>query len=61
VLAQAALDQIAQQVKDALAEQQIDIDLFFVSPSSDSLLCYGTMTDPPDELWAGSHPWSHPS
>jgi hypothetical protein len=49
--ARAALDQIASQVKDALVEQQIDLDLFFVSPSSESLLCFGTMSDPADELW----------
>ena len=47
------LDQIAQQVKQALADAGINIDIFFVIPSSDSIITYGTVTDPDpsDEEW----------
>jgi hypothetical protein len=46
------IDQIAQQVTHVLAEHRIDVSLFFFVPSSgDSILSFGTMGDPPDELW----------
>jgi hypothetical protein len=50
--AAAKLDQIVQQTKWALKEHGIDLDLFFVIPrSGDSIITFGTVSDPPDELW----------
>lgn len=48
--AAAKLDQIARDVKDALAEH--DIDIFFTIPSSGhSILTFGTVADPDDREW----------
>jgi hypothetical protein len=48
--AAAKLDQIVRDVKDALAEH--DIDVFFTVPSSGhSILTFGTIADPDDEAW----------
>ncbi len=50
--AAAKIDQIAQQTKQMLAEAGIDIDVFFLIPSSgDSILIFGTPADPDDALW----------
>lgn len=50
--AKAQLLQIAQQAKRALQEGGIDLDLFFLIPSSgDSILTFGTSSDPDDHLW----------
>jgi hypothetical protein len=46
------LDQIARQARQALDEQQIDLDPFFMVPNSgDAIITYGTTADPDDELW----------
>jgi hypothetical protein len=46
------LDQIAQQAKQALADQDIDIALFFLVPNSgEAILAYGTPGDPDNESW----------
>ena len=46
------LDQIAQQAKQALSDASIDIELFFMVPrSSKAILTFGTLADPPDDLW----------
>jgi hypothetical protein len=46
------LDQIAQQAKQALTDQGIGIDVFFLIPSSgNSVLIFGTPADPADVLW----------
>lgn len=46
------LDQIAQQVRQVMAEHQIDVSLFFFVPSGgDAIISFGTMSDTPDELW----------
>jgi L-aminopeptidase/D-esterase-like protein len=51
--AKAELAQIAQRARQALAKHGIDLDLFFMIPSSgDSILTFGTITDPPDEQWS---------
>jgi hypothetical protein len=51
--AKAELDQIAQQVRLALAELGIDIPLFFIVPNSgDAIVTFGTITDPPDTEWS---------
>jgi hypothetical protein len=50
--AAAKLDQIAQQVKQALIDADIDLGIFFVIPSSGPvILTFGTITDPPDDQW----------
>jgi hypothetical protein len=50
--AQEEIDRIAQQVRQALTEQGIDIPLFFLIPNSgDSILAFGTPGDPDDHLW----------
>lgn len=50
--AEAKLDQIAQQAKQALEEHGIDTPVFFTVPrSGDSILTFGTITDPSDDLW----------
>jgi hypothetical protein len=52
VRASAMLNQITRQAKQALTEQSIDMDLFFLIPNSGAaLLTFGTITDPPDDLW----------
>jgi hypothetical protein len=46
------LDQIACDAKEALADQNIAIDLFFLVPNSgEAVLIYGTPGDPDDGLW----------
>ena len=47
----ANLDAITRQTKQALSDAGINIDIFFVIPSSDSIITYGTVTDPSDEEW----------
>ena len=50
--AKTELDQIVQQVRQALTEQGIDTPLFFLIPNSgDSILAFGTPGDPDDPLW----------
>jgi hypothetical protein len=51
--AAAELDQIARQTKQTLVEADIDIDVFFLIPSSgNSVLIFGTPGDPDDDLWS---------
>jgi hypothetical protein len=51
--AAAMLDRIAQEAKQALADQGIAIDLFFLIPNSGhAILIYGTPADPPDDQWS---------
>ena len=46
------LPQITQQVKQALHEASIDIDVFLMIPTTgDAIATFGTLTDPPDEPW----------
>ena len=46
------LPQITQQVKQALQEASIEIDVFLMIPASgDAIATFGTLADPPDELW----------
>jgi hypothetical protein len=47
----ANLDAITQQTKQALSDAGINIDIFFVIPSIDSIITYGTVTDPSAEEW----------
>jgi hypothetical protein len=47
----ANLDAITKQTKQALSDAGINIDIFFVIPSRDSIITYGTVTDPSDEEW----------
>lgn len=48
------LPQITQQVKQALQEACIEIDVFLMIPASgDAIATFGTLADPPDGLWAG--------
>ena len=50
--ARTELDQIARQVKQALAEQKIDFDLFFLVPNSgEAILMFGTPADADDLTW----------
>ena len=50
--AAAEIDQIARDAKEALADQGIDIDLFFLAPNSgEAILIYGTAGNPPDDEW----------
>jgi hypothetical protein len=50
--AAAKLGQIVQQTKQALIDADIDLGIIFVIPSSGhSIITFGTMSDPPDELW----------
>jgi hypothetical protein len=45
--------QITQQVKQALSEASIEIDVFLMIPTTgDAIATFGTLTDPPDELWS---------
>jgi hypothetical protein len=53
--AAAKLDQIAQQVKKALADAAISIDVFLVVPGSgNAIVTFGTVADPDpdDEEWS---------
>src|SRR5690242_19070211 len=46
------LPQITQQVKRALHEASIEIDVFLMIPTTgDAIATFGTLSDPPDELW----------
>jgi hypothetical protein len=46
------LPQITQQVKQALHEASIEIDVFLMIPTTgDAIATFGTLADPPDELW----------
>ena len=46
------LPQITQQIKQALDEASIEIDVFLMIPTTgDAIATFGTLTDPPDELW----------
>ena len=46
------LSQITQQVKQALYEASIEIDVFLMIPTTgDAIATFGTLADPPDELW----------
>lgn len=50
--AKVELCEIARQAKQALANAAIDLDLFFMIPhSGDSLLTFGTTSDPPHDQW----------
>jgi hypothetical protein len=49
--AAAKLDQIARDVREALAKRGIEIGLLFLIPSGRSILVFGTSADPPDDLW----------
>jgi hypothetical protein len=47
------LPQITQQVKQALQEASIEIEVFLMIPATgDSVATFGALADPPDELWA---------
>jgi hypothetical protein len=51
--AKGMLDQIVRQVKVALKEDGIDLDVFVMIPSSgDSIATFGTASDPDDALWS---------
>jgi len=46
------LPQITQQVKQALQEASIGVDVFLMIPASGhAIATFGTLADPPDELW----------
>jgi len=46
------LPQITQQVKQALQEASIGLDVFLMIPATgDAIATFGTLADPPDELW----------
>ena len=46
------LPQITQQVKQALHEASIKIDVFLmIRTTGDAIATFGTLADPPDELW----------
>jgi hypothetical protein len=50
--ARTMLDQIVREVKLALKEADIDLDVFLMIPNSgDAIATFGTITDPPDDLW----------
>jgi hypothetical protein len=49
--AKAMLDRIAAQTKQALSQRGVELDLFFVTPSRHSVVTFGTMSDPPKQLW----------
>jgi hypothetical protein len=49
--AKAMLDRIAAQAKQALSQRGVELDLFFVTPSRHSVVTFGTMSDPPGQLW----------
>ena len=51
-IARNLLPQITQQVKRALQEASIEIDVFLMIPATgDAIANFGTLADPPDELW----------
>jgi hypothetical protein len=46
------LPQITQQVRQALNDADIDLDVFLMIPASgDAVATFGTIADPDDELW----------
>ena len=46
------LPQITQQVRQALNDADIDLDVFLMIPASgDAVATFGTVSDPDDELW----------
>ena len=46
------LPQITQEVKQALDEASIEMDVFMVIPTTgDAVVTFGTAIDPPDEVW----------
>ena len=46
------LPHITQQVKQALHEASIEIDVFLMIPATGAAIAtFGTLADPPDELW----------
>src|ERR1700722_8345828 len=46
------LPQITQQVRQALNDADIDLDVFLMIPASgDAVATFGTVADPDDELW----------
>ncbi len=46
------LPQITQQVRQALNDADIDLDVFLMIPASGDLVAtFGTVADPDDELW----------
>ena len=48
----AMLPEIAQQIREALAEQGIDTPLFFIVPhSGDAIITFGTSGDPSGDEW----------
>ena len=49
--ARTELDRIAQMTKLSLAEDGIDLTVFFMIQSSGPLLTFGTMTDPTPDQW----------
>ena len=50
--AKAELVQITQQVRQALNDADIDLDVFLMIPASgDAVATFGTVADPCDELW----------
>jgi hypothetical protein len=50
--ATAMLPEIAQQVRGALAEEGLDVSVFFLVPhSGDAVITFGTSGDPSDDEW----------
>ena len=50
--AKAMLNRIAAQAKQALSTpREVELDLFFVTPSRHSVVTFGTMSDPSEQLW----------
>jgi hypothetical protein len=50
--AKATLNQVARLAKQTLADQKIDLDLFFLVPNSGkSILMFGSPTDPDFATW----------
>jgi len=47
------LPQIVQQVKQAFDEASVEIEVFVMIPATgDPIATFGTVIDPPDEVWA---------
>jgi hypothetical protein len=47
------LTQITEEVKQALKDAGIEMDVFLMIPTTgDAVATFGTVIDPPDELWA---------
>jgi hypothetical protein len=45
------LNEIARQAKQALSDQSIDINLFFIVPSGNAVVTFGCSGDPTDDEW----------